>query len=925
MKRNNHSSRGWRNSSTKQPRLSPRQHAASLSHSAGLGLSSQPCLTASRRSPRSTRQKYSLAEPAVAGVLGESGTGASLFLPEGVAQVVKSEADEDGASVAGEAGSSGGDTLSGYSSGVDGEAPSEPATPEGMEEEEDEEEEEEDEEEESDRLGRPSPQEGGAQHPMLIASYFTGVLKPGDLPLWSGGDLSAGARASTGSGRAERSSHGIGPLATCLPAAATQGPAPRRYHRQKSWVWEYFSIDPGNPTRVTCMICQQMVKRGTDPKRLGTSSLGNHIKHNHSVVYMRQKHLGGPQPGGAEPPHAPRGAAPKCKQRSGTGRAPPVPRAPGSIYAQLSLQESSARGSKYPRAHPRALALNAACAKMLALDLLPFSHVEGEGFREMMAVAAPRWQVPSRSFFSKKAVPELGRAVKTAALQALGGCEGGRVHLAVDVWTGGQSTDYLSVSAHWVSMSNSSILRQHATLTLCGLEKPHSPGQVLERLRGVVREWLLPLSLSSGFVASDDSQSVRRALRDGGFPRVSCLARCLGRVVREFLRSSEEVERVLAAARTICAHAGRSAAARHLLRELQAENQLPRRRLEKEAGAQWGSTLHMLERLYEQRAAVQAFCLRLSTPRDAGLHPPHWPLVRTLCQILRPLDDATALVSGAEASLSQAIPLLCLLEKKLLSLVRQYEGEGEETGQVLAHGLLQALRGHRLTAEIRTQEHYILATYLDPRFKNSMASFLPEGEGGLPRWTQRLVDEVAQNIRVARDRRQAPQQQQREGSRGRSLWDSLEDFGLIRAAPVLMDSAKAQAAQMVEGYLQDTVVLSASAEPLLYWQLKRDVWLPLFQVAVQHLSCPPSSRYAEQLFATGGAIVRNRRASPATGSVESLALIRMNKHLLPRACQGREHAASGRDSATQDVEEEDEEEEEIEEEEEEEEDDMEGL
>uniref|UniRef100_A0A8C8RNW6 Uncharacterized protein n=1 Tax=Pelusios castaneus TaxID=367368 RepID=A0A8C8RNW6_9SAUR len=154
------------------------------------------------------------------------------------------------------------------------------------------------------------------------------------------------------------------------------------------------------------------------------------------------------------------------------------------------------------------------------------------------------------------------------------------------------------------------------------------------------------------------------------------------------------------------------------------------------------------------------------------------------------------------------------------------------TGLALAHCLLRTLRGNRQIAEICGQEHYVLATYVDPRFKNNMASFVPEGESGLHRWTQRVINEVAENIRDVSDpgvsRRHA--QQQRKGSasdRGRTLWDSLEDFGLMTMAPLLLDSAKAQAAQMVDGYLQDTVVLSASAEPLLYWQLKRDVWLPL--------------------------------------------------------------------------------------------------
>ncbi|XP_019354625.1 zinc finger BED domain-containing protein 6 [Alligator mississippiensis] len=910
MKRSNRSNTGWRNLSAKQPRVSP-NHMTGISPNAGsaLELSSQPGTSVSHQSPESATEKHHLSVPAVSGIIGESGTGGPLFIPDEVLQVIKAEADEDGASVAGEAGSSGGDTFSGYSSGVDGEAPMDPITPEGMEGEE----------EVSDGLGHSGGLEGEVKHPVLINSYFASIQKQSKQALQTGGEISPEPREAITDNKAEENSHTVVPTTSYVPGVRVQGTGPGRYHRQKSWVWEYFSIDPGDPTRVTCMICQQMVKRGTDPKRLGTSSLGNHIKHNHNVVYMHQKNLSGQQPGtgGATEPHSTLHGA-TLKQRPGCSisRAPAITKRLATYASHLSVSESVQRSTKYHRAHPRALALNAACAKMLALDLLPFSHVEGEGFREMMAAAAPRWQVPSRSFFSKRAVPELCRAVKASVLQALRGCKGGRVHLAVDMWTSGQTTDYMSISAHWVSLSNSSILRQHATLFMCGLEKQHSARHVLERLQAVIGEWLTPLSLSPGFVASDDGQRVRRALREGGFPHVMCLAHCLALVVREFLHSNEEVDRVLAATRKICTYFSRSYAARHLLWELQVENHLPRHQLKKEVAARWSSTLRMLERLYEQRVAIQA-CLRRSAQaqRDRGLHlaPSDWPLIHTLCHILRPFDDATKLVSGANVGISQAIPLICLLEKKLLSLVQQYEGEGNETGLALALSLLQTLQGNRQIMEIRSQEHYILATYMDPRFKNNMAAFMPSGDSSLHCWTQRLIDEVAENIRDTGETSTGQRQQQCEGSasdQGRSLWDSLEDFGLISVAPASQDSAKAQAAQIVEGYLQDTVLMSASAEPLLYWQLKRDVWLPLFQVAVQHLSCPPSSLYSEQLFTTAATIVKNRRTCLSTGSVESLAFIKMNKHLLPQEYRVPEHVAGGQDVALQDIEEEEEEEEE---------------
>ncbi|CAH9123123.1 unnamed protein product, partial [Cuscuta epithymum] len=42
-----------------------------------------------------------------------------------------------------------------------------------------------------------------------------------------------------------------------------------------------------------------------------------------------------------------------------------------------------------------------ACVQMVVLDELPFSHVEGEGFRYFCRVACPHWKVPSRKTIAR--------------------------------------------------------------------------------------------------------------------------------------------------------------------------------------------------------------------------------------------------------------------------------------------------------------------------------------------------------------------------------------------------------------------------------------------------------------------------------------------------------------------------------------------
>ncbi|XP_069832111.1 vomeronasal type-2 receptor 26-like [Dendropsophus ebraccatus] len=68
---------------------------------------------------------------------------------------------------------------------------------------------------------------------------------------------------------------------------------------------------------------------------------------------------------------------------------------------QLSLQQTFKRKSKYTATHPNAQALNVHIGKLLSLKMLPYRLVETEAFRNLMAVAAPRYFIVSGLIFGK--------------------------------------------------------------------------------------------------------------------------------------------------------------------------------------------------------------------------------------------------------------------------------------------------------------------------------------------------------------------------------------------------------------------------------------------------------------------------------------------------------------------------------------------
>ena len=190
----------------------------------------------------------------------------------------------------------------------------------------------------------------------------------------------------------------------------------------KSIVWTYFGIkatEDGLPIeaeqeRPLCRPCGRAVLA----KGGNTTNLFQHLREHHPDLYAE--------------------ASPKITRKSES-----------SSSTQLSLTESIAKTTKYSRSSPQAYELNRAVAYYLAKDAVPLYTIEKPGFRQMIAKINPKYDLPSRKYFSTHEIPALYSHVRDkVVLPALTQIQ--YYAVTTDLWTSGACDPYITLTVHFL-------------------------------------------------------------------------------------------------------------------------------------------------------------------------------------------------------------------------------------------------------------------------------------------------------------------------------------------------------------------------------------------------------------------------------------------------------------------------------------------
>ncbi|XP_053154471.1 zinc finger BED domain-containing protein 4-like [Hemicordylus capensis] len=674
----------------------------------------------------------------------------------------------------------------------------------------------------------------------------------------------------------------VNPSAADLSTAVPEGnPVSALGRKRASVVWNHFQVVMEDPCFASCNICKLKVSRGKEKGHLNTSGMMYHLQKHHPLALEATFRVLG--------------------QTSSSALNPPAPKKKKKKQQPAPLDQWG-KGLGVPKPAE----ITQRIGEMLALDNQPFALVERAGFRRLLNLVAPQYQIPSRATFSRHVVPSLYWACREKVEVQLREAEPQTVlHFTSDLWTSrsGEHT-FFSLTAHWwgsdrtsaaAAASGAGTQRDGYRWVLLHAEvfdSAHSAANLEWTMNRMVDAWFRGHShLTSGFMVTYKGANIMKAVRDAGFVGVQCAAHALNLVVPNALGFKPSAATAPASAAReliescwkIAAHFHRSIKGSKLLREKQVEVGVKQQPLVQDMGTRWTSTYLMLQRLSEQQRAVH----EVSSVGEIGigrmLSEQEWDTISQLVVVLKPFLEATEILSHRKAHLSQVIPIFRHLQRQMSEFLE--DGISGGTAPLLSEVrqvVILLKEGVRARLEPLLEETaYMVACLCDPRVKGSVCA----SSDVLAKWTDVLVNKVRE---MERQRRGSAKEEELATAPGssrssesptvvtraaaRSMWGAaLGALPRRRQAEGMSDSAEVA----VGRYLMEAVE-EANCDPWIYWAARSQMWQDLAKVARQHLSCPPTSVPSERVFSMVGDIVAPHRSCLDAGLVEQLVFLKVN-------------------------------------------------
>ncbi|XP_053318310.1 zinc finger BED domain-containing protein 4 [Spea bombifrons] len=578
--------------------------------------------------------------------------------------------------------------------------------------------------------------------------------------------------------------------------------------KKTSKLWNHFSICSADSTKVICMHCGRTISRGKKPTNLGTSCLLRHLQRFHNNVLQN---------------NVPETLAPAGGQM-------PVN---SESTASSSFDETN---DKFCDSHPVAKKITSLVAEMIALDLQPYSFVNNVGFNRLLEYLQPQYVLPPASYFSTTAIPDMYENVKHIIVSHLKEAEGGVIHFTAGIWMSSQTREYLTLTAHWVTFDSS--FRPHsddyhcsALLHVSQIDCDYNGVSVQKHLEYLWESWITSIGLTMGITVTDN-HSIGKTLNESEHSSVQCFGHTIDLIVNEAIKSQRMVQNLLSIARKICERVHRSTKAKEKLAELQKEYGLPPHQLIQDVPSKWSTSFHMLERLIEQKRAIDEMSIECNFREVISCD--QWEVMQSVCHALKPFEAASREMSMHMATLSQVIPMIHILNRKIEMLFEETMGI-----DTMLKSLKEAMVC-RLSSTL-LDPRYIFATLLDPRYK---ASLFAEEEA--EEYKQGLIRELELLSSTSDDApilngcsKISPTKTKGE----ENIWSLMDNIKKTKNFKEKLPE------DIVFAYLEEEV-LEHNCDPLTYWNLKKSSWPALSKLAVRFLGCPPSIVPSERLFNT---------------------------------------------------------------------------
>ena len=174
-----------------------------------------------------------------------------------------------------------------------------------------------------------------------------------------------------------------------------------------------------------CQTCNEEISRGgSNTKTFNTTNLVYHLRTRHPEEFSKYKETAAQEKSGATPV--------------------------ASTSRQITLQESIDKLRRWDINDARALVVHRKIGEMIAIDDHPFSVVNDTGFVNLLKVLEPRYNIPSRKYFTETVIKKIYDDIKSIVAKEVADIS--YLGFTTDIWsTDLNSCSLLSLTAHWLT------------------------------------------------------------------------------------------------------------------------------------------------------------------------------------------------------------------------------------------------------------------------------------------------------------------------------------------------------------------------------------------------------------------------------------------------------------------------------------------